>query len=103
VVLLTSFAEAERVIEALAAGGIGYQLKGSDPVDLMPAVRAAAAGDAPLDPRLTRALLPGAAPPAASAVGDQLSPRETRGPHPAESTACRTTTSPASSRSANTL
>lgn len=60
VVVLTSFAEHERVTEALAAGAIGYLLKDSEPHDLIAAVRSAAQGHAPLDPRVARALLPSA-------------------------------------------
>ena len=60
VVVLTSFAEAERVRSALEAGAVGYLLKDSEPRDVLEAVRAAAAGHAPLDPRVTRALLPSA-------------------------------------------
>jgi DNA-binding NarL/FixJ family response regulator len=60
VVVLTSFAEAERVRLALEAGAVGYLLKDSEPRDVLEAVRAAAAGHAPLDPRVTRALLPSA-------------------------------------------
>jgi DNA-binding NarL/FixJ family response regulator len=58
VVVLTSFAEAERVRAALEAGAVGYLLKDSEPRDVLDAVRAASAGHAPLDPRVTRALLP---------------------------------------------
>ncbi|WP_404392021.1 response regulator [Humibacillus xanthopallidus] len=60
VVVLTSFAEAERVRSALEAGAVGYLLKDSEPRDVLEAVRAAAAGHAPLDPRVTRVLLPSA-------------------------------------------
>jgi DNA-binding NarL/FixJ family response regulator len=60
VVVLTSFAEADRVRSALEAGAVGYLLKDSEPRDVLEAVRAAAAGHAPLDPRVTRALLPAA-------------------------------------------
>ncbi len=74
VVVLTSFSETERVTEALSAGAIGYQLKDSDPQDLMAAVRSAADGHAPLDPRVTRALLPAAR--TAGQPVDQLSNRE---------------------------
>jgi DNA-binding NarL/FixJ family response regulator len=74
VVVLTSFTETERVTEALRAGAIGYLLKDCDPRDLLTAVRAAAQGDAPLDPRVTRAVLPTG--PAAPAVR-ALSSRET--------------------------
>jgi len=79
VVVLTSFTETERVTEALAAGAIGYLLKDSDPHDLIAAVRAAAHGHAPLDPRVTRALLPGASastPTPTPAAADLLSSRE---------------------------
>jgi DNA-binding NarL/FixJ family response regulator len=58
VVVLTSFADRARVAEALAAGAVGYLLKDSDPRDLMAGIRAAAAGHAPLDPRVARGLLP---------------------------------------------
>jgi DNA-binding NarL/FixJ family response regulator len=57
IVVLTSFSETERVRAALEAGAIGYLLKDCDPRDLVAAVRTAAAGNAPLDPRVTRALL----------------------------------------------
>ncbi|GGM97217.1 DNA-binding response regulator [Terrabacter tumescens] len=60
VVVLTSFAEADRVRDAVEAGAIGYLLKDSEPGDVLDAVRAAAAGHAPLDPRVARALLPSA-------------------------------------------
>lgn len=62
VVVLTSFAESDRVTSALKAGAVGYLLKDSEPADVVGAVRSAAAGHAPLDPRVARALLPSAAP-----------------------------------------
>lgn len=73
VVVLTSFSDQPRVTEALRAGAVGYMLKDCDPHDLIAAVRSAADGHAPLDPRVARALLPSAEPidPAAG-----LSPRE---------------------------
>jgi DNA-binding NarL/FixJ family response regulator len=58
VVVLTSFADQSRVSDALAAGAVGYLLKDSDPRDLLSAIRAAADGHAPLDPRVARSLLP---------------------------------------------
>lgn len=73
VVVLTSFSDRERVADALAAGAIGYLLKDSEPADLLAAVRAAAAGDVPLDPRVARHLLPTAYGPK---PGDGLSTRE---------------------------
>ncbi|MDM7831126.1 response regulator [Cellulomonas edaphi] len=58
VVVLTSFSDTARVDEALSAGAIGYLLKDCEPSDLVAAVRSAARGHAPLDPRVARALLP---------------------------------------------
>jgi len=72
VVALTSFSDRQRVNDVLAAGAIGYLLKDSRPDELLAAVRSAAEGHAPLDPRVAGALLPGREPPAA----DLLSERE---------------------------
>jgi DNA-binding NarL/FixJ family response regulator len=72
VVALTSFSDRQRVSDVLAAGAVGYLLKDSRPDDLLAAVRAAASGHAPLDPRVAGALLPSREPPAA----EQLSDRE---------------------------
>jgi DNA-binding NarL/FixJ family response regulator len=58
VLVLTSFSDRARVDLALGAGAIGYLLKDSEPDDLIAAVRAAARGESPLDPRVARALLP---------------------------------------------
>jgi DNA-binding NarL/FixJ family response regulator len=57
VVVLTSFSDRERILGALDAGAIGYVLKDAEPDELERAVRAAARGEAPLDPRAGRALL----------------------------------------------
>lgn len=62
VVVLTSFHDQGRVADALGAGAIGYLLKDVDPREVLSAIRSAARGDAPLDPRVARALLPSAAP-----------------------------------------
>ena len=71
VVVLTTFADQDRVRRALEAGAVGYQLKDAEPDTLRDAVRAAARGHVPLDPRVAGALLPRVADPA-----DALSPRE---------------------------
>src|SRR4029077_5786382 len=57
VVVLTSFADDRHISEALQAGAIGYVLKHAAPDALLGAIRAAAAGDAPLDPKAARVLL----------------------------------------------
>lgn len=72
VVVLTSFSDRRRVSEALDAGAVGYQLKDCEPTELLAAVRAAAAGHAPLDPRVARVLLPTPG----GRMADGLSPRE---------------------------
>ncbi|PZS28452.1 MAG: DNA-binding response regulator [Pseudonocardiales bacterium] len=72
VVVLTSFTDQARVADALSAGAVGYLLKDSDPRDLLAGIRAAAAGHAPLDPRVARGLLPSLR----KDPGDALSDRE---------------------------
>ena len=73
IVVLTSFSDRERVSDALAAGAVGYQLKDCEPAELLAAVRAAAAGHVPIDPRVARVLLPQ---PTGTRPQDLLSPRE---------------------------
>lgn len=85
IVVLTSFHDQVRVREALEAGAIGFLLKDAEPAVLLSAVRAAARGDAPLDPRVARALLPRAASPVPTA-GPGPGPGPTPGPGPALST-----------------
>jgi DNA-binding NarL/FixJ family response regulator len=74
VLVLTSFSDRERVKEVLGAGAIGYVLKDSEPDDLLAAVRAAARGHVPIDPRVAGALLPSTG---GTGAVDGLSPRET--------------------------
>jgi DNA-binding NarL/FixJ family response regulator len=74
IVVLTSFSDRERVSEAIRAGAIGYLLKDCEPQELIGAIRSAAAGHVPLDPRVAHVLLPSAAP--APQPGDGLSTRE---------------------------
>ena len=57
VVVLTSFSDRERILRALDAGAVGYLLKDAEPDELARAIRAAARGEAPLDPKAARALL----------------------------------------------
>src|SRR3954447_15393351 len=71
VVVLTSFSDRDRVRKALEAGAVGFQLKDAEPEVLREAVRSAARGHTPLDPRVAGVLLP-----QTSAPVDLLSPRE---------------------------
>jgi DNA-binding NarL/FixJ family response regulator len=57
VVVLTSFAEQRKVLDALDAGASGYILKDATPDQVLGAVRAASSGGAPLDPAAAKVLL----------------------------------------------
>ncbi len=57
VLVLTSFSEQSRILDAISAGADGYLLKHSDPDEITAAVRSVHAGDAPLDPKAARVLL----------------------------------------------
>ena len=57
VLVLTSFSDQTRIMDALSAGADGYLLKHSDPEEIAAAIRSVHAGDAPLDPKVARALL----------------------------------------------
>jgi DNA-binding NarL/FixJ family response regulator len=57
VLVLTTFADRDHVTAAIDAGALGYVLKDADPPTLAGAIRAAARGESPLDPRAARALL----------------------------------------------
>jgi DNA-binding NarL/FixJ family response regulator len=57
VLVLTSFSDQARVMEALDAGAIGYLLKDTDPDGLLEAIRSAARGHSPLDPQVARTIL----------------------------------------------
>jgi DNA-binding NarL/FixJ family response regulator len=57
VVVLTSFSDRDRILDALDAGAVGYLLKDAEPAELVRGVRAAAAGESPLDAKVARTLL----------------------------------------------
>ncbi|MGY1634940.1 response regulator [Geodermatophilus sp. SYSU D01186] len=57
VLVLTSFSDQQRVMEALDAGAGGYVLKDTEPADLLAAIRSTAQGHSPLDPRVARTVL----------------------------------------------
>jgi DNA-binding NarL/FixJ family response regulator len=72
VVVLTSFADDRHIADALRAGAIGYVLKHASPDELLGAIRSAAAGDSPMDPKAARVLLESKR----VGAGDALSARE---------------------------
>jgi DNA-binding NarL/FixJ family response regulator len=57
IVILTTFELDEYVFEAIRAGASGFLVKDTEPVELLRAVRAVAAGDALLSPSVTRRLI----------------------------------------------
>lgn len=57
VVVLTSFADRDRILAALDAGAAGYLLKDAEPCELLQGVRAASRGESPLAPRAASAVL----------------------------------------------
>jgi DNA-binding NarL/FixJ family response regulator len=57
VVVLTTFELDEYVFEALRSGAAGFLVKDTEPVELLRAIRCAAAGDALLSPGVTRRLI----------------------------------------------
>ena len=80
VVVLTTFDQNEYVVRALKAGAYGFLLKDAPPSRLITAIRAAASGEALIEPSITRRLIerfamsePAATPPS---VLDGLTDRE---------------------------
>jgi len=57
VIMLTSYAEDELVMDAVRAGAVGYVLKRVGSNDLIDAIRTIGRGDALIDPSMTKALL----------------------------------------------
>jgi DNA-binding NarL/FixJ family response regulator len=57
VLVLTSFSDRARILGALEAGASGYLLKDASSEEVAAGIRAAARGEAPLDPRAARTIL----------------------------------------------
>jgi DNA-binding NarL/FixJ family response regulator len=57
VVVLTSFSDRDRILDALDAGAVGYLLKDAEPDELLRGIRSAARGGSPLDPKAARSVL----------------------------------------------
>ena len=83
VVVLTTYEDDTSIVGALRAGALGYLTKAATRADIERAVKAAAAGQAILDPAVQRQLLAAATAPSAkpepgstAPAGDDLSPRE---------------------------
>jgi DNA-binding NarL/FixJ family response regulator len=72
VVVLTSFADRDRILGALDAGALGYLLKDAEPDEIIRGVRAAAKGDSPLAPRAANELIAARAEPQPELSGREL-------------------------------
>src|SRR4051795_3563172 len=57
VVVLTSFSDRERILQALDAGAVGYLLKDLAPEELHRGILAAARGESPLAPKAAHAVI----------------------------------------------
>jgi DNA-binding NarL/FixJ family response regulator len=73
VIVLTSFADDERLLPAIQAGAAGYLLKNVQPAELARAVRLAHAGDTLLDPSVASRLVDAIA---TDQPVERLTPRE---------------------------
>ena len=80
IVILTTFELDEYVFDAIRSGASGFLVKDTEPVELLRAVRAVAAGDALLSPGVTRRLIgafaTGSREPRADPALDVLTERE---------------------------
>ena len=76
VIVLTSFTDDAKLLPAVQAGAAGYLLKNAQPQEIARAVRAAAAGDALLDPGVAARLLDSIARPPDEVPGEALTRRE---------------------------
>ena len=77
VLVLTSFAEDQRVPDAIQAGAVGYLLKDVLKEDLLSAIHAAARGEPTLHPEAQRQLMQRVVAPPPSNLLDTLTARET--------------------------
>jgi NarL family two-component system response regulator LiaR len=76
VIVLTSFADDDRILPAIQAGAAGYLLKNLQPQELARAVRAAHAGEALLDPAVAARLVVAIAQTPGEDPAERLTPRE---------------------------
>ncbi len=76
VLIVSMFAEDQYAIRCLRAGADGYLNKGGDPADLVPAVRALAAGRKHVSPEVAEMLVGNLSSPGGGALHASLSERE---------------------------
>ena len=71
VLVLTSFSDHKKIVDAIHAGAEGYLLKNAEPDQILAGIRAVARGGLPLDPMVARALLTARRLPAAVQLTDR--------------------------------
>jgi len=71
VLVLTSFSDQKKIVDAIHAGAEGYLLKNAEPDQILAGIRAVARGGLPLDPMVARALLTARRLPAAVQLTDR--------------------------------
>jgi two-component system, NarL family, response regulator LiaR len=78
ILVLTSYAELDKILPAIKSGALGYVVKNSDPVDLIKGIRDVARGAVYMQPEIARQLFHGLSlgEQASANLLDQLSPRE---------------------------
>lgn len=76
ILVLTSFAEDNKIFPALKAGALGYMLKDSSPLELLNAIRQVYRGETPLNSSVARRVLERLAQPQGSRPEDLLTERE---------------------------
>lgn len=84
VVILTSFSDRERILEALDAGAIGYLLKDAEPDELLRGIRTAVKGDSPLAPRAAAELIADRRPAGSDVRNRSAEPKQTFTPRERE-------------------
>ncbi|MCL4551949.1 MAG: response regulator transcription factor [Candidatus Marsarchaeota archaeon] len=77
ILILTSFAEDEKVLPAIKSGALGYLLKDSSPYELLQAIQNVYRGESALHPTIARKLIRELGrPPESQLVEEQLTERE---------------------------
>jgi NarL family two-component system response regulator LiaR len=76
IIILTSFADDDKVLAAIRAGALGYLLKDSSPQNLLQAIRDVFAGKSSLHPSIALKLIQEINRPAPTAAGTDLTDRE---------------------------